>query len=229
MNNRFWLILFLIPSSCLGFFDDFTGSSLAPYWKLYTESPGGLIRYTVHDGLLDVEKVSGPAGALFYLYTDQIAGYGVYTDFDLRARVGWDPGEDQDLYMRVGHHEGPLGFDRHGLSYFRSPGLDPVIVASTSTGSTRIASPTSGFHDIRLRRVGFTQQVYFDGVLLREGQVQPQLYVEMDHVLFMFGGPNDAQGGQFNDLYVDWVAVTVPEPSIVLLTCLVAVGIRRKQ
>jgi hypothetical protein len=207
------LVLSLAPAHA--FFDDFEGDRLEDYWDFWTEQ-NGFMDYHVHDSLLHVTGMGPYENYGNSVFIDAPVG-GLY-DFDLVARVGWEAGEYQSLSVGIANSiDYPGHYDIAQISYYKRPGLDPLIVAQAyGSGYNSIDAPLSGFHEFRLVRTGTTLSAYFDGMhFLTTRALDWRAY----WVLLGFQGPADSQ---FADLYVDSISATeIPEPTALCLVGLV--------
>ncbi len=220
MHAVLLLPLALVPASGAGqrFFDDFDGEDLGGHWE-FGNPKGGMI-YSVHDSLLDVERLEGIFSAREWIK----ARIPEFEDFDMRARVGWTHAPPRQSLMVMLDDGWPRGgpfvaymIYHHGKSY-------DLLSAEFNGGPFRQAdAPRDGFHEFRITRNAGVFTAYFDGEVFLTGsgtEVRPQ------YLTLYFLGEN----GEDVDLFVDRVSV-VPEPlsALVLAMGMGAFALRRRR
>ncbi|MEW5883856.1 MAG: PEP-CTERM sorting domain-containing protein [Armatimonadota bacterium] len=218
------LPLALVPATGAGqrFFDDFDGEDLGEHWG--EGNPKGGMIYSVHDSLLDVERLEGIFSAREWIK----ARIPEFEDFDMRARVGWTHAPPRQSLMVMlddgwpnsGSYVAQMTY-QHGFADGQEYNL---LQASFSGGPFHEAgAPRDGFHEFRITRNAGVFTAYFDGEVFLTGsgtEVRPQ------YLTLYFSGLN----GQDVDLFVDRVSV-VPEPlsALVLAMGMGALALRRRR
>ncbi|MCH8275414.1 MAG: PEP-CTERM sorting domain-containing protein [Armatimonadetes bacterium] len=182
------------------FFDHFEGDELGGHWRVSSHT-GGRMEYVVRDSLLQVTRIVNSGRVNL---TTPIPAL---DDWEVGARVGWDPGESQWLYVgMVEYYRDPLIFGVGYMAYYNLPGERPVIRAGLYGEVFEIPAPESGFYEMRVLKQGNRMAAYFDGRLVGEREVLGVPTVRSPWLAF--AGPDSPD---FTPLYVDWIQV-VPEP-----------------
>ncbi|MCH8275412.1 MAG: PEP-CTERM sorting domain-containing protein [Armatimonadetes bacterium] len=224
MSKWFLTVLLAAPfSETAGvvFFDDFEGDELGGHWQRGGHAGWGL-EYEVRDSLLIVTRVYDPAPPSWF-----VASLGQpLADWELTARIGWDPGESQELLVHAVSEFSPGFFfgGEGGVHYRKRAGNSPVVLGWFTGGVGEIPAPPSGMHEIRIVKVADHGWVYFNDELFFE--VTGLSLPAMQYVGLGFNGPDSPD---FAPLYVDWIRV-VPEPGtlVVLGAALVWLCRRRR-
>ncbi|MEW5884803.1 MAG: hypothetical protein AB1725_11335 [Armatimonadota bacterium] len=215
------LPLALVPAWAGGFFDDFDGEDLGSHWRF--GNPKGTMRYMVHDSLLEVYGFAG-FGSREWIY----AHIARYTDFDMRAIVGWRAGNAREGLFVMVENDFPVDSPTAFLGFARTPEGNRTtnrIRAGFRDGpQTEIDGPGTGFHEFRLTRSAGVFSAYFDGELILRGGGTSEQPAKLT---LLFSG--DRQSLPVS-LMVDRVSV-VPEPASVgfLAVALAALAMGRRR
>jgi hypothetical protein len=201
------------------FLDEFNGNDLGPHWS---RPPARDWAYDVNGGQLNVTGLFYPSSPKSCCNQTVIATSftGPPGDFRVTARMGWDPGTDQGIIVRLSgvQQEGLINF-----GYRAWGGHTPAVFAFNGFDTVQAAPPPPGMYEFTMERRGSLYQFTLDGAsvgTLTSGTGQLG-FIELE-----FWGPARAPLGAF---HVDRIEVVPAPAGTSALALLICTGAQRRR